>query len=265
MESNLSVEPTPDIITDKEARSAYDYICEQIEDIKNDKLREKMKQVMKQWLPRWELPAAVRNHGGFTGGLLCHTRDVLRLALSCGNVSQEVCIDILSKKGDCQARTRTDEDMAKSIQDLNVDSIRVVCILHDMNKIMDPDGQPLYVKNILADKKQSEKKPWITNPEYSILTGLARDVDKNFIHGITLAHIAGLEDNIRIPSGMMSVIAMEKMAPGIKDLLSPEEIQAIMFHDGMYGKGPHSGLEGKETSLVITVHYADMIASRCLN
>ena len=264
-DNNVTIEE----ITDPEVRSAFNYLCEQVNLINNEDLRGKLFKIMDEWLQRWETPAAVKFHGAFSGGNLVHTRDVLRIALATAQTVRKSIEDTFDPDfgidADFHARNRTEEDRLVAMQQVNDDSIRIVCILHDMNKLMDPAGRPLYVKNILTDGTQSEKKPWVTNQEYSFLGGVTAGLDDNFTNNLMLKLIAGLDDNIRTPSGMSSLIAAERMAPGILDLLSPDEKQAIMFHDGMYGNGPHSGLEGKETPLVITVHHADMIASRCLN
>lgn len=115
-------------------------------------------------------------------------------------------------------------------------SIIICSLLHDIGKI----GQfqkPLYVPNMLKGRVtkanpnpepvQSDKKPFVTNPEL-----------------------------LSVPHEIRSVsIIGEHME------LTEDEYFAILYHNGLYGSLKYE-LQGKETPLYMLLHFADMWASR---
>lgn len=122
---------------------------------------------------------------------------------------------------------------------LNVESLIIVCLLHDIGK-MGQYGKPGYVPNMIKDGrptkaepeqkyKQSADKPYKTNPELLYLDHEVRSV----------ATISRFID------------------------LTEEEQQAILWHNGLYGSFKYQ-IQGKETPLYMILHFADMWASRVI-
>lgn len=109
---------------------------------------------------------------------------------------------------------------------LPAESIILCGLLHDLGKAGDY-GKPNYVENILKSGKQSESKPYVTNPELSY-----------------------------IPHEIRSITIAERYAS-----LTEEEEFAILYHNGMYSDLKYS-FKGKETPMALILHFADMWASR---
>lgn len=107
------------------------------------------------------------------------------------------------------------------------DSIVITSILHDLGKV-GQFGKPLYVDNVLK-KGISEAQPYKTNPDLRTL-----------------------------PHEIVSCIEIERFIE-----LTPEEQQAIAWHNGLYGAFKYE-IAGKETPLYMILHFADMWASRVL-
>lgn len=106
-------------------------------------------------------------------------------------------------------------------------SIIITSILHDLGKV-GQFGKPLYVDNVLK-KGISEAQPYKTNPDLRTL-----------------------------PHEIVSCIEIERFIQ-----LTPEEQQAIAWHNGLYGAFKYE-IAGKETPLYMILHFADMWASRVL-
>lgn len=105
-----------------------------------------------------------------------------------------------------------------------VDTLVIVSLLHDLGKMGD-FGKPNYVENTLKSGKQSDSKPYKTNP-----------------------------DLLYIPHEVRSVsIASEYIR------LTEEEYHAIYYHNGKY---THTGYDLTETPLQMILHLADLWASR---
>lgn len=107
------------------------------------------------------------------------------------------------------------------------DSIVITSILHDLGKV-GQFGKPLYVDNVLK-KGISEAQPYKTNPDLRTL-----------------------------PHEVVSCIDIQRFIQ-----LTPEEQQAIAWHNGLYGAFKYE-IQGKETPLYMILHFADMWASRVL-
>ena len=106
-------------------------------------------------------------------------------------------------------------------------SIIRTSILHDLGKV-GQFGKPLYVDNVLK-KGISEAQPYKTNPDLHTL-----------------------------PHEVVSCIEVERFIE-----LTPEEQQAIAWHNGLYGAFKYE-IQGKETPLYLILHFADMWASRVI-
>lgn len=108
------------------------------------------------------------------------------------------------------------------------DRLIIVCLLHDLGK-MGQYGKANYVENTLKSGKQSASKPYKTNPALLYVDHEVRSI----------------------------VIAQQYIE------LTEEEQQAILWHNGLYGNFRYQ-IQGKETTLYLTLHFADMFASRIL-
>lgn len=110
--------------------------------------------------------------------------------------------------------------------ELPADSIIICGLLHDLGKAGDY-GKPNYVENILKNGKQSESKPYVTNPEL-----------------------------LYVPHEIRSVAIAERHIT-----LTEQEEFAILYHNGMYSDLKYA-YSGKETPLSLVLHFSDMWASR---
>lgn len=121
---------------------------------------------------------------------------------------------------------------------LNKDSIIIASLLHDLGKT-GQFGKANYVPNMLKGRatkanpdpvpKQSEKKPYITNPD--------------------LLYVDHEIRSIQIASQFIE--------------LTEDESYAILNHNGMYSNLRYA-YSGKETPLNLVVHWADMWAARVI-
>lgn len=124
------------------------------------------------------------------------------------------------------ARTLAKSWMGKKWYDEHQNSIIICALLHDLGKC-GQFGKPLYVPNILKSGKPSDAQPFSVNPELTTL-----------------------------PHEIVSCIEITKFID-----LTPEEQQAIAWHNGLYGCFKYD-IQGKETPLYMIIHFADMWASR---
>lgn len=108
------------------------------------------------------------------------------------------------------------------------DSLKIVCLLHDLGK-MGQFGQANYLKAPPLKSGKEPAKPYITNP--------------------SLMYVPHEVRSIQIVSQFIG--------------LTEEENFAILQHNGMYGDLKYS-LQGKETPLQMILHFADMWASRVI-
>lgn len=117
-------------------------------------------------------------------------------------------------------------------------TIAITALLHDLGKMGQYD-KPCYVPNMLKGRAtksnpnpepyQSEKKPYISNPD--------------------LLYIDHEVRSVAIASRFIG--------------LTEEEQQAILWHNGLYGPFKYE-IQGKETPLYMLLHFADMWASRVI-
>lgn len=119
----------------------------------------------------------------------------------------------------------------------DLDELIIVSILHDLGK-MGQFGKPNYTENMIKDGrptkeepdqkyKQSESKPYITNP-----------------------------DLLNVPHEIRSIAIASKYIN-----LTEQEQFAILYHNGLYGDLKYQ-ISGKETPLYLLLHFADMWCSR---
>ena len=118
------------------------------------------------------------------------------------------------------------------------DSIIICSLLHDIGKMGQFD-KPNYVPNMLKGRAtkanpnpepyQSDKKPFVTNPE-----------------------LLYMDHEVRALSIISKYID-----------LTEEEQTAILWHNGLYGSFKYQ-IPSKETPLYMIVHFADMWASRVI-
>lgn len=115
---------------------------------------------------------------------------------------------------------------AKNLTKEMKDSIAICALLHDLGK-MGQFEKPNYIPNILKSGEISKSKPYSTNP-----------------------------DLLYVDHEIRSIVIASMFID-----LTEEEQFAILYHNGMYGNLKYA-LSGKETSLFLIIHWADMWASR---
>lgn len=162
-------------------------------------------------------PASGGHHSNQPGGLAQHSLNVVQMA-------EKIGVALLGGAG------------YNAIQN----SVIIVALLHDVGKVGDFNKQ-FYVPNMVQDGKptkanpvqkykQSEKKPWMRNPDLT-----------------------------NVPHGIRSAVIIERYF----DLTEDEEY-AIMYHDGLYEPSNVAVLKGHETPLYMILHWADFWASHVI-
>lgn len=121
----------------------------------------------------------------------------------------------------------------------NKSSIIITSLLHDLGKCGDY-GKPGYVPNMIKDGRPTKAEP---EQKYKQSETKPFEVNKELIP---------VDHEIR------SV----KIASKFIDLTEEEEL-AILWHNGLYGNFKYQ-IQGKETSLYLLLHFADMWASHVL-
>lgn len=139
----------------------------------------------------------------------------------------------LSKEGGLAQHTVNVLTMALKLNEsleanIPEESIIIAAILHDLGKMGDY-GKSNYIENILKSGKQSEAEPYKSN-----------------------------KDLLYVPHEIRSIAIAERFIA-----LTEEEEFAILQHNGMYGELKYS-LNGKETPLMMILHWADMWACRVI-
>ena len=142
--------------------------------------------------------------------------------------------------------------------DCTLGEILTVATLHDFNKVADASGRPKYVDNFLKSGSQSEAKPFKISDEYGVWNHTATDPDnlgdpralEYFLHHAKLS-----------PSGRESIMTIQSFGPELMSKLNEAEVFAIIYHGGAYETSKYE-LSGKENSLQIIIHAADMLSSR---
>lgn len=137
----------------------------------------------------------------------------------------------LAKEGGLLEHSLNVLDLARKLnrawgEPVNDISLVIVCLLHDLGKMGD-HGKPNYTPYILKDGSQSTAKPYVTNSEL-----------------------------VYLPHEVRSVMIAERFV-----VLSEQEEQAILFHNGLYSTFKYE-IPGKETPLYTILHFSDMWASR---
>lgn len=133
----------------------------------------------------------------------------------------------------------TDVSNVPNVHNISKESLVITALLHDLGKIGD-FNKPNYVVNMVKDGrptkanpeqkyKQSEKNPYITNTD--------------------------------IPYADHEIRSVEYIRRFVE--LTPEEYQAILWHNGLYGTFKYQ-IQNKETPLYLLLHFADMWASRVI-
>lgn len=106
------------------------------------------------------------------------------------------------------------------------DSILICGLFHDLGKCA-YYGKPHYLPNYLKSGKLSESKPYTTN-----------------------------QDRLPIPHQVASLHILSKYIQ-----LTEDEVYAILYHNGLYTPDGRV-IQGKETPLLLLLHFCDMWASR---
>ena len=142
--------------------------------------------------------------------------------------------------------------------DCSLGEVLTVATLHDFNKVADASGRPKYVDHFLKSGSLSEAKPFKINTEYGVWNHTATDPDnlgdpralEYFLHHAELK-----------PSGRESLMTIQAFGPEVFAKLTEAEVFAIIYHGGAYETSRFE-LAGKENSLQIIIHAADMLSSR---
>ena len=162
-------------------------------------------------------PASSAHHSNYPGGLAQHSLNVFQMA-------ERICFALLGGAG------------YNEIQN----SVIITTLLHDTGKVGDFEKE-FYVPNMVQDGrptkanpvqkyKQSDKKPWMRNPELT-----------------------------NVPHGIRSAVIIERYFE-----LTEDEEYAIMYHDGLYEPSNVAVIKGHETPLLMILHWADFWASHVI-
>lgn len=162
-------------------------------------------------------PASSAHHSNYPGGLAQHSLNVLQMA-------ERIGVALLGGAG------------YNEIQN----SVIITTLLHDTGKVGDFEKE-FYVPNMVQDGrptkanpvqkyKQSDKKPWMRNPELT-----------------------------NVPHGIRSAVIIERYFE-----LTEDEEYAIMYHDGLYEPSNVAVIKGHETPLLMILHWADFWASHVI-
>jgi hypothetical protein len=182
----------------------------------------------------------VRYHHAYEGGLVDHIVEIFEIGekvIPTSTINQ----------------TRIGEKIL--LPPITKGSFLTCAILHDLAKIGDAKGNPYYVPNILKSGKQSTAEPYeVDNEKCRVFTDLSNPEAE------TLLEYADFSD------GEASLALVKAKFPDLYDNLTSDEIYAIRFHDGGYGKVKYARkASGMENALQITLHWADMLSSRARN
>lgn len=199
-------------------------------------------------------------HGAFDYGLLVHCWMFYRVARSVavGGLLEQVQ-ELVTQYSEPVIPSST--DLVAVMANVNQSSILLVSLLHDLNKAIDLNGQPHYEPKILASGERSTAQPWqvtknATTPFKFIQSHLKGE--ESWIEAFV-----DLEPAVSMRDGVISLAVAEKLSPGLLKTLSGDEKFAIAYHDGAYAG--RTGLQGKETALMLVCHFADMIAARWIS
>lgn len=162
-------------------------------------------------------PASSAHHSNYPGGLAQHSLNVFQMA-------ERIGVALLGGAG------------YNEIQN----SVIIITLLHDTGKVGDFEKE-FYVPNMVQDGrptkanpvqkyKQSDKKPWMRNPELT-----------------------------NVPHGIRSAVIIERYFE-----LTEDEEYAIMYHDGLYEPSNVAVIKGHETPLLMILHWADFWASHVI-
>ena len=196
--------------------------------------------------------SAIRYHQAYSGGLIDHSIDVVRITL---RTALNQCTPYTENgiTGFYPTHERVGFIPTKDIY--------LAGFLHDFNKIGDVTGQEWYLRNVLKNGSVSDKIPFATNDNLyktaSLAPGPGNPEDQ-----ATKYLVRTCWENM--PEGDLSLSLVYAYAPLLFAALSEDAKFTIRHHDGYYGNGRNS-LRGKESPLQIMLHYADMWSSRIGN
>lgn len=203
-------------------------------------------------------------HGAYDGGLICHILDVANIALKSIRANRDYLAegqnieDLMALDGSERA-----QNAVAKLGECSPESIVIVAILHDLEKVHDLSGQIKYVPNILKKGERSDKIPYKSSDAYDPLREAKQALDTLSLpaSSVLFAHCS---ESI-FPSGLVSLSVAEQMSPGIVATLNEAEIQAVIYHAGLYDRAGLDGYMNKEHPLTLTLHYADMMAYKLLS
>ena len=203
---------------------------------------------MEDDLDRAPASSKLAYHHAYQGGLCAHIVDMIQTATALWSGT-------------------TMDDMDGEGKSINLDSIITVSILHDIHKVRDLSGNPMYVDNILQSGATSEKVPYKINEEYYNWENskLVKDLENSpylDTNGECKGLLWILKNEFSMKNGGIKSLALiASEAPNLLSVLSDSEINAIKYHGGAYETSKFE-LQGKEDLLMILMHAADMLSSR---
>jgi hypothetical protein len=158
-----------------------------------------------------------------------------------------------------EAAKRLRNGLNWSGSDTSDHSILVACMLHPLGILMDFNGAPYYVPNLLLDKKPSAKRPWKKNPALNenVFT------DQNPKSRLARMLLNPNEDLI-IPKGLRALGIMAAQFPALVHHTTDAEKHAIRFAFGPYETGESARLINRETRLQQLVATARIVVTQNL-
>lgn len=204
------------------------------------------------------------NHGGFEGGLLVHSHRLYQILIALAEGAY----------GRMMPWVADDAPVVQDPQVLETELVHIaksscfkVAMIHDLNKVVTLNDEPYYMPNMIKNGTQrSESKPWEVNKNKPVVAKLAQ-MAKSFeslrppgIGNTRWLEVFDEDLGCSVRDGVVSLALAAKINPDVLDHLTPQEKNAIIFHDGAYAG--RSGLTNNESLLQILLHAADMIAAR---
>lgn len=198
----------------------------------------RLNELIEKLEPRFsKAPASseVKKHQAFDGGLIVHIIDMFERAV----------------------KALPSVDYQPTVQE-----VLTACVLHDLCKVGDSQGNEYYVPNILK-RGRSEAKPYKIDNDNRLKLNPTSITEQAPILKPYLNEFEYLINNfVECEHGEMSLALVYSLHRELHDSLTPGEKEAIIWHDGGFNK-KKGKMPAKLYPLSILIHAVDMLSARC--